>query len=161
MHISRENQFVDTRVYQPCMGLNFSIWYGKYQSTRCIIPISVSSINCLRTFGLKVKTMVKGNNNSLISSFYCDFSFVIYLDFFFHLIFLYYILITNIFSYYIGRRSDEIDKRLRSIKLPKQIKRHLKSLKEMANFKASEWRTLGLHVGIPILKDILPPRLVF
>lgn len=61
-------------------------------------------------------------------------------------------------SYYIGLKQDAINKRIIQIKLPQQMKRNLRQLSERRNFKASEWRTMGLYVGILILMDILPDR---
>lgn len=61
-------------------------------------------------------------------------------------------------SYYIGNKIDEIDGRIQSIRLPKLIRRNLRSLKDRKYYKAHEWKYVLLFVAYPVLKDILPER---
>lgn len=61
-------------------------------------------------------------------------------------------------SYYIGLKVNDVNRRISEIKLPTQLKRNLRPLSEKHFYKASEWRTLLLHVAVPVLENILPDR---
>lgn len=60
------------------------------------------------------------------------------------------------YSYYIGLKVNDVNRRISEIKLPTQLKRNLRPLSEKHFYKASEWRTLLLHVQV--LSNILPDR---
>lgn len=65
------------------------------------------------------------------------------------------------FSYYIGHRIGEIDRRLHSIQLPKFIRTNLRPMSEREFNHAHEWKFILLFVAYPVLNGILPERYIF
>lgn len=63
-----------------------------------------------------------------------------------------------LFSFYVGLKIDEINRRIAEIKVPHQVKRGLRPLTERVNYKASEWRTFGLYFAAHVFQNILPDR---
>lgn len=61
-------------------------------------------------------------------------------------------------SFYIGDRIDELDRRIREIRLPKLVRRNLRPLSERKYYKANEWRIILLFIAYPILTNIFPDR---
>ena len=51
-----------------------------------------------------------------------------------------------------------LSKKLQSTSLPHDFKRKLRSFQEFHKWKANEKQTLFLHVGLPLLKQFLPPE---
>lgn len=62
------------------------------------------------------------------------------------------------FPWYVGNRQNEIDKRLHQITPPNRITRLPRSIKDISNWKATEYRNFLLHYAVPILYGILPER---
>lgn len=62
------------------------------------------------------------------------------------------------YSYYIGNQRDEIDKRMKMLKLPNSISRTLRPIKEKEYYRAHEWKYLLLFAAYPVLYDILNNR---
>lgn len=69
------------------------------------------------------------------------------------------ILLYIFYSYFIGNHINELDKRLRMIKLPRIVSRTLRPLSERDYYKAYEWKYVMLFAAYPILHDILDNRL--
>lgn len=58
--------------------------------------------------------------------------------------------------YYIGRKIDEIDKRLLQIRTPQEIGRKPKTLRERKFYKANELKSFLLHYGSAVFNGVLP-----
>ena len=59
------------------------------------------------------------------------------------------------------RDVETLSKKLQSTSLPHDFKRKLRSIKEFNKWKANEKQTLFLHVGLPLLKELLPSELFY
>lgn len=62
------------------------------------------------------------------------------------------------FSYFIGNRIEELDKKIRSIQLPKLLRTNLHPISEREFFHAHDWKYMLLFVAYPLLNGILPER---
>ena len=60
--------------------------------------------------------------------------------------------------WYLGRRIEEVNRRLEQIKPPVEITRTPRSLNDRKFWKASEWRAFLLFYALPALKGILPAQ---
>lgn len=60
--------------------------------------------------------------------------------------------------WYIGTKSDMIDKQLLAIKPPVELTRVPRSVKERKYWKASEWRSFLLFYALPVLSGILSKK---
>lgn len=58
-----------------------------------------------------------------------------------------------------GETKKAFSKKLLSTSLPHDFKRKLRQIEEFKKWKASEKQTLFLHVGLPLLKQLLPSEL--
>ena len=53
----------------------------------------------------------------------------------------------------------ELSRKLVSTLLPHDFKRKLRQIEEFKKWKANEKQTMFLHVGLPVLKNLLPPEI--
>lgn len=58
--------------------------------------------------------------------------------------------------WYLGLKKDLFDKRMEKILPPSEISRTPRLLKDLKNFKGSEFRNFLLHYSLAVLKDLLP-----
>ena len=63
--------------------------------------------------------------------------------------------------YYLGRVTEEIDKRLKQIKPPQEFRRSPRSVCSMKQWKAAEFRAWLLYYCLPVLSDLLPPKYIY
>ena len=63
--------------------------------------------------------------------------------------------------YYLGRVTEEIDKRLKQIKPPQEFRRSPRSLSSFKQWKASEFRAWLLYYCLPVLSDLLPSDYIY
>lgn len=62
------------------------------------------------------------------------------------------------FRYYIGNRITELNRKIQTIQLPKQIRRNFRPLSERDYYHAHEWKFILLFVAHPLLAGILSER---
>ncbi len=60
-------------------------------------------------------------------------------------------------SFYIGRSQQEINARLQSIEVPREISRAPRSIADRNHWKASEWRAF-IFYSLVVLRGILPSQ---
>lgn len=60
-------------------------------------------------------------------------------------------------SFYIGRSQQEINVRLQSIEVPREISRAPRSIADRSHWKASEWRAF-IFYSLVVLRGILPSQ---
>lgn len=63
--------------------------------------------------------------------------------------------------FYLGRATEEIDRRMKLIKPPQEFRRSPRSVSSMKQWKASEFRAWLLYYCIPVLSGILPPDYIY
>nr|XP_023701086.1 uncharacterized protein LOC111861049 isoform X1 [Paramormyrops kingsleyae]XP_023701087.1 uncharacterized protein LOC111861049 isoform X1 [Paramormyrops kingsleyae]XP_023701088.1 uncharacterized protein LOC111861049 isoform X1 [Paramormyrops kingsleyae]XP_023701089.1 uncharacterized protein LOC111861049 isoform X1 [Paramormyrops kingsleyae] len=61
-------------------------------------------------------------------------------------------------EWYIGTKTDVVDKQLTAIQPPVEVTRTPRSVQDRKFWKASEWRAFLLFYALPVFKDVLPKK---